>query len=232
MRVTAEREGAGFVGGGVGLATVGREAASLAPGVDLPRAAAAVRELLLAIGEDPDREGLIETPRRVAKAFAEMTRGLREDAGVALGRVFEQEAEEAVVLRGIEFHSLCEHHLLPFVGRAAVAYLPSGGKVVGLSKLARTVDTFARRPQMQERMTQQIADALSEHLQPRGVAVLVEGEHYCMKMRGVNKQGATMVTTAFRGVFKHDPARRAEVLNQLQWSGVDSGARPACTCGH
>lgn len=186
------------------------------PQVDLARIRRAVRELLVAIGEDPDREGLIDTPARVARAYAEMTRGLHEHPAVHLGRVFEQESEEAVIVRGIEFFSLCEHHLLPFTGKVSVAYLPSGGKVVGLSKLARTVDTFARRPQMQERFTDQIADALATHLDARGVAVVVEGEHYCMKMRGANKPHASMVTSAFRGDCRDNLDTKAVVLSLMQ----------------
>ena len=189
--------------------------------VDLPRLERAVTELLLAVGEDPAREGLRDTPRRVAKAYAELFRGLRESAAVHLGRVFDHETSDdgVVVLRDIPFFSLCEHHLLPFTGRAHVAYLPQGGKVTGLSKLARTVDVFARRPQMQERLTSQIADALDEHLQPHGVAVIVEGEHMCMKMRGVCKHGAVMATTAYRGVYRTDTARRAEVTALMRSAG-------------
>jgi len=186
--------------------------------IDHSRLERAVRELLHAVGEDPDREGLRETPRRVARAYSELFRGLREDAAVHLGRVFDHDTSEdgVVVLRDIPFFSLCEHHLLPFTGRAHVAYLPSGGKVTGLSKLARTVDVFARRPQMQERLTAQIADALLQHLEPQGVAVIVEGEHMCMKMRGACKHGAVMVTTAYRGVYRTDLARRAEVSSLMR----------------
>lgn len=197
-----------------------RSAAGSEPQVDLPRIQRAVREILVALGEDPQREGLAETPARVARALAEMTRGLHEHPAVHLGRVFEQESDEAVIVRGIEFFSLCEHHLLPFTGKVSVAYLPSGGKVVGLSKLARTVDTFARRPQMQERLTNQIADALATHLDARGVAVVVEGEHYCMKMRGASKRDAHMVTCALRGEVKTNPDTQAVVLSLMQ-------ARPA-----
>lgn len=184
------------------------------PAVDIPRLERAVREILLAVGEDPDREGLKETPRRVAMAYREILGGLREDAGVHLRRVFSQEqsGDDLVLVRDIDFFSLCEHHLLPFVGRAHVAYLPSAGSVVGLSKLARTVDVFARRPQMQERLTAQIADAIEEHLDPRGVAVIVEGEHMCMRMRGACKPGADMVTTAFRGRFADEASLRAELM--------------------
>jgi GTP cyclohydrolase I len=191
-------------------------------GVDQERIARAVREILLAVGEDPDREGLLDTPARVARAYAETLAGLREDAGVHLARTFEHEAagDDVVVLRNIEFASLCEHHLAPFLGRAHVAYLPSGGRVTGLSKLARTVDVFARRPQLQERLTAQIADALALHLEPRGVAVLVEGEHLCMRVRGARKADAQMVTTALRGVYTEDRELRREVLALLRGAGA------------
>lgn len=187
-------------------------------GVDHDRIARAVREILFAVGENPDREGLVDTPARVARAYAETFAGLREDAGTHLARTFEHESsgDDVVILRNIEFASLCEHHLAPFLGRAHVAYLPSGGRVTGLSKLARTVDTFARRPQLQERLTSQIADAIVEHLQPRGVAVLVEGEHMCMRVRGARKADAKMVTTAMRGVYSDDRDLRREVLGLLR----------------
>ncbi len=190
--------------------------------MDLPRIERAVREILLAVGDDPDREGLRETPKRYARALRELFAGLREDAGTHLSRVFEHEqaGEDVVMLRGIPFNSMCEHHLLPFVGRAHVAYLPAHGRVTGLSKLARTVDVFARRPQMQERLTAQIADALVEHLDPRGVAVLVEGEHMCMHLRGAKKAEAQMVTTALRGVYTEDRDLRREVLALLRGAGA------------
>jgi len=185
------------------------------PDVDMRRIERAVREILLALGEDPDREGLHDTPRRVANAYREMFGGLREDAGVHLSRQFAQEqtGDDVVMLRNIPFTSVCEHHLLPFTGVAHVAYLPSHGKVTGLSKLARTVDVYARRPQMQERLTSQIADALVEHLDPRGVAVVLDGEHSCLSMRGASKRGSEMRTTAFRGIYVSDRALRSEVLS-------------------
>jgi GTP cyclohydrolase I len=182
---------------------------------DLPRIQRAVREILLAIGEDPDREGILDTPNRVARAYAEMFAGMHEDAGEHLARQFDQPPggeDEVVMLRNIRFTSMCEHHLLPFTGRAHVAYLPAHGKVTGLSKLARTVDVFARRPQLQERLTGEIADALVQHLDPRGTAVVVEAEHSCLKIRGASKHEAEMVTTAFRGVLTTDRVLRAEVL--------------------
>ncbi|HPD29339.1 MAG TPA: GTP cyclohydrolase I FolE [Phycisphaerae bacterium] len=174
----------------------------------------AVRQLLEALGEDPDREGLADTPRRVARMYGELFAGLRTDPAVHLQRVFNENYDEIVLLRNINFFSLCEHHLLPFHGVAHVAYLPNG-KVVGLSKLARTVDAFARRPQVQERMTAQIADALMEHLAPKGAVVVVEAEHLCMKMRGVQKPNGTMVTSAVRGTFRDHAAARAEVMGLI-----------------
>jgi GTP cyclohydrolase I len=188
------------------------------PPVDLPRIERAVREILLAIGEDPDRDGLADTPRRVARAYRELFAGLQQHPGTHLRRVFAHgtPAGDLVAVRDIEVFSMCEHHLLPFTGRAHVVYMPHAGRVVGLSKVARTVDVFARRPQLQERLTAQIADAFVEHLDARGVAVVVRAEHLCMKMRGVGKQRARMVTTACRGVLEHDPALRAEALALLQ----------------
>jgi GTP cyclohydrolase I len=182
--------------------------------VDVPRIERAVREILLAIGEDPDREGLLRTPNRVARAYAELMAGLHDDPRKHLKTVFRERYDEVVLLRDIEFSSLCEHHLLPFTGRAHVAYLPDG-KVVGLSKLARLVEGFARRPQVQERLTTQIADALMEELQPIGAACVVEAVHTCMTIRGAKKHGSTMVTSALRGIFKDSPASRAEILSLM-----------------
>jgi len=175
----------------------------------------AVRQLLMALGEDPDREGLVDTPRRVARMYRELFAGLKAEPAAHLQRVFNENYDEIVLLRDINFFSLCEHHLLPFHGVAHVAYLPDG-KVVGLSKLARTVDAFARRPQVQERMTAQIADALMEHLAPKGAVVVVEAEHLCMKMRGVQKPNGTMVTSAVRGTFRENAAARAEVMGLIK----------------
>ena len=185
--------------------------------VDGPRIERAVREILLAVGEDPDREGLQRTPHRVARAYAELMAGLRENPRRHLRTVFHERYDEVVLLRDIEFHSLCEHHLLPFVGRAHVAYLPDG-KVVGLSKLARLVDGFARRPQVQERLTGQVADALMEELSPKGAACVIEASHTCMTIRGVHKPGSTMVTSALRGLFKKDARTRGEVLSLIHGS--------------
>jgi len=187
-------------------------------GPDLPRIERAVREILVALGENPDREGLVDTPARVARAYAELFAGVNQDPAEHLLRQFEHEgsADDAVVLRNIEFSSTCEHHLQPFLGRVHLAYLPSSGRVTGLSKLARTVDVFARRPQLQERLTAQIADALITTLKARGAAVVVEGEHLCMRARGAKKRDAIMVTTAFRGAYASDRELRREVLSLLK----------------
>lgn len=183
--------------------------------VDHARAEAAVREMLLAIGEDPDREGLRDTPARVARAYAEMFAGLDLDAADVLGTTFDIDHEEMVLVKDIEVWSTCEHHLLPFHGIAHVAYIPSRhGRITGLSKLARLVDVYARRPQVQERLTSQIADALVAHLHPQGVMVVVECEHQCMTMRGVRKPGSKTVTSAVRGVMNH-AATRAEAMGLI-----------------
>jgi GTP cyclohydrolase IA len=182
--------------------------------VDIPRAAAAVREILIAIGEDPDRDGLKETPDRVARAYAEMFTGLETDPADVLSKTFEIDHDEMVLVRDIEVWSTCEHHLLPFTGVAHVAYIPAKGKITGLSKLARLVDAFAKRPQVQERLTTQVADALVEHLHPQGVMVVIECEHLCMTMRGVRKPGAKTVTSAVRGVM-NSPATRAEAMSLI-----------------
>ena len=176
---------------------------------DLPRIEAAVREILLALGEDPDREGLIRTPARVALAYAELFSGLREDPRQHLGVTFDERHHELVMLRDIPFASVCEHHLLPFTGRAHIGYIPEG-RVVGLSKLARLVEGYARRPQVQERLTSEIADALMEELRPDGCGVVIEAVHTCMTIRGIQKPGATMITSAVRGGFRRRPETRAE----------------------
>lgn len=190
-------------------------ARALAPQVDLPRAERAVRELLAALGEDPAREGLLDTPRRVAKMYAEVLAGRAQDPAVHLARTFEEESQGLVLLKDIRFASMCEHHLLPFIGRAHVAYLPKG-RVVGLSKLARVVEVYARRAQVQERMTRQIADALLEHVDAEAVLVLVEAQHYCMKMRGTNQPSSTMTTLVAHGLWEHDHAARREVLSLIK----------------
>jgi GTP cyclohydrolase I len=186
--------------------------------VDHDRVKRAVREILIAVGEDPDREGLVETPRRVAKSFAELFAGLREDPSVHLETVFTAEYDEMVLLRDIPFASMCEHHLLPFTGRAHVAYLPKG-KVVGLSKLARLVEGYARRPQIQEQLTVQVCDALMQKLEPKGAAVVVEAVHSCMTIRGVKKTGATMMTSCLRGLCRTDARTRAEIMSLIGPSG-------------
>ncbi len=179
--------------------------------VDQERIEKAVREILLAVGENPDREGLAKTPGRVARSYAELMAGLRVDPRRHLKTVFHERYDEVVLLRDISFHSLCEHHLLPFTGKAHVAYLPAGS-VVGLSKLARLVEDYARRPQVQERLTTQIADALMDELNPVGAACVIEASHTCMTIRGVKRPGSVMVTSALRGIFKENSASRAEVL--------------------
>ncbi len=180
--------------------------------MDLPRAEAAVRELLLAIGEDPEREGLRDTPARVARSYAEIFAGLTQSPAEVLSTTFEMGHDELVLVRDIEVFSTCEHHLVPFHGVAHVGYIPANdGRVTGLSKLVRLVDVFARRPQVQERMTTQIAEALVEQLAPRGVIVVVECEHLCMAMRGVRRPGARTVTSAVRGQLR-DPTTRAEAM--------------------
>lgn len=184
-------------------------------GVDLPRIERAFREILLAIGENPDRDGLLDTPRRVAKAYGEMFAGLAEDPSRHLATAFEQSTQQAVVVSGIEFHSTCEHHFLPFFGKAHVAYLPAGDRVVGLSKLARTVDVFARRPQLQERLTEQICDALDKNLAPRGICVVLEAEHLCMRLRGAKKPGAVTRTLGLRGHYRRDGDARREVMSLM-----------------
>jgi GTP cyclohydrolase IA len=183
--------------------------------VDHARAEAAVRELLLAIGEDPDRDGLTETPARVARAYGEFFAGLRVDAADVLSKTFEIEHEEMILVRDIEVYSMCEHHLVPFHGVAHVGYIPAkDGRVTGLSKLARLVEVYARRPQVQERLTTQVADALVEHVGAQGVIVVVECEHLCMSMRGIRKPGSRTITSAVRGQLR-DPATRAEAMALL-----------------
>ena len=186
------------------------------PSVDQPRIAAAVREILIAIGEDPDRDGLIETPVRVARAYAEMFAGLQREPGEVLNTVFDADHDEMVIVKDIELASTCEHHLVPFHGVAHVGYIPNdNGQITGLSKLARLVDLYARRPQGQERLTSQIADALESRRQPRGVIVVVEAEHLCMSLRGVRKPGSRTVTSAVRGQFRESASTRAEAMSLI-----------------
>lgn len=184
--------------------------------VDHERVTALVRELLEAIGEDPNREGLLETPRRVADMYVELFEGSEANPGEHLRVTFEAGHDEMVMVRDIPFTSLCEHHLVPFVGLAHVAYLPGPeGRITGLSKLARLVEGYARRLQVQERMTTEIVEAMEHELRPRGSIVVIEAEHFCMSMRGVKKAGATTVTSAVRGAFRSDPASRAEALQYI-----------------
>ena len=179
--------------------------------VDLARIRRAVREILIAVGEDPDREGLLETPDRVARMYAEVFRGLHQDPAVHLTKVFTQKYDELVLVKDIRFESTCEHHLLPFTGKAHVAYIPNG-KVVGLSKIPRVIDALSKRPQLQERLTEEVADLLMAHLGAKGVAVVMEASHSCMTVRGVHKPDSTFITSALRGACKDRAATRAEVL--------------------
>jgi GTP cyclohydrolase I len=183
--------------------------------IDQGRIEKAVREIIEALGEDPEREGLLDTPQRVAAFYAEVFDGIHRDPGDVVDAFFgEEHYQEIVMVREIPFYSMCEHHFVPFHGQAHVAYIPKG-RVTGLSKLARLVEGFARRPQMQERLTAQVADALAERLEPLGVMVVVEAEHLCMSMRGVKKPGATTVTSAVRGTMESQPATRAEAMSLL-----------------
>ena len=183
--------------------------------IDSARVEDAIRELLLAIGEDPERDGLRDTPNRVARMYEEITGGIDQDAADVLSVQFDEAHQEMVLIRDMPFYSLCEHHLLPFFGTAHVAYVPYG-KVVGISKLARAVDIFAKRPQVQERLTSQIADAIMEVVAPAGAAVVMRAEHLCMSMRGVRKPGTSIVTSALRGIFESNEATRAEALSLLR----------------
>jgi GTP cyclohydrolase I len=184
--------------------------------VDLARAEAAVRELLIAVGEDPDREGLRDTPRRVAKSYAEIFRGLFVNPDEVLETTFDEDHDELVLVKDIPLYSTCEHHLVTWHGTAAVGYIPGAdGRITGLSKLARVVDLYAKRPQVQERLTGQVADAVMRKLEPRGVIVVVQAEHLCMAMRGVRKPGALTMTSAVRGIFQEDHRTRAEALSLI-----------------
>jgi GTP cyclohydrolase IA len=185
-----------------------------APQVDQDRIQRAVREILAAVGEDPDREGLKETPARVARMYAELFAGLHENPGQHLKKFFTEKYDEMVLIRDISFNSMCEHHLLPFMGRAHVGYVPNG-RVLGLSKLARVVEVVSRRPQVQERMTETIANLLMDELQAKGVAVVVEATHTCMTIRGIRKPGSLCVTSAMKGIFRSNMSSRAEVMNLI-----------------
>ena len=181
--------------------------------MDKQRIENAVREILIAIGENPDREGLVETPARVARMYEEVFSGLEGSAKKHLKLFNEGKNDEMVIVKDIPLYSMCEHHLLPFIGKAHIAYIPSDGKVLGLSKLARIVDFYSKRPQLQERLTSQIADFLEENLNPKGVAVLIEAEHLCMTMRGIRAAGAVTRTSALRGCMRSDARTRAEVMS-------------------
>ena len=190
------------------------------PKFDHARAERAVRELLIAIGEDPDREGLLDTPARVARSYAEMTSGLGQRAEDVLTTTFDIGHDEMILVRDIELWSMCEHHLVPFTGVAHVGYIPAEtGKITGLSKLARLVDVYAKRPQVQERLTTQIADSLMEILEARGVIVVIEAEHLCMTMRGIKKAGARTITSAVRGSMRSNPTTRAEAMALIHRNG-------------
>lgn len=188
--------------------------------IDHARIERAVREILEAIGEDPDRDGLARTPMRIAKMYEEIFAGLYEDPSQHLTVTFEADHDEMVMVRDIPIHSVCEHHLIPFAGRAHVAYIPGeDGRITGLSKIARLVDGFAKRPQVQERLTTQVADALVEVLKPSGALVMIEAEHFCMSMRGVKKPGSLTITSAVRGSFKSNAATRAEAMSLITYPG-------------
>jgi GTP cyclohydrolase IA len=183
-------------------------------GIDYARIERAVREILVAVGDDPDRDGLQRTPARVARMYAEIFAGIGDDPSRHLTTTFEADHDEMVMVKDIPFHSMCEHHLVPFVGKAHVAYIPNDdGRLTGLSKLARVVEGFSNRPQVQERLTTQVADAIETALQPKGVLVVIEAEHLCMSMRGVRKPGSVTVTSAVRGLFRANEATRAEAMS-------------------
>jgi GTP cyclohydrolase I len=191
----------------------GREFPPIETPMDLERIAKAMREILEAIGEDPERDGLRDTPERVARMYAEICSGLHEDADTHLAVTFEAGHDEMVMVRDIPLQSVCEHHIIPFIGKAHVAYIPGrDGRITGLSKLARLVDAYAKRPQVQERLTAQVADEIDRTLDPRGVMVVMEAEHLCMTMRGVRKPGSTTVTSAVRGLFRTSVATREEAM--------------------
>ncbi len=186
--------------------------------VDLNKIEEAVKMILEAVGEDVNREGLLETPKRVAKMYAEMFSGLHEDPNEYFKTVFHEDHEEFVLVKDIPFHSMCEHHLVPFYGKAHVAYIPQDGRVAGLSKLGRCVETVARRPQLQERITSTVANTIMDMLEPKGVYVVVEAEHMCMTMRGLKKPGAKTVTSVARGIYETDSIKRQEIINFIQMS--------------
>ena len=226
MSTNSSRQSFGYLGNGGVVMTGGYTETDLddaepqqlpAPAsstMDLDRIRRAVREILLAVGEDPDREGLRETPDRVARMYAEVFQGLGQDPRLHLKKLFTQKYDEMVLIRDIRFVSFCEHHLLPFVGQAHVAYIPNG-EVIGLSKIPRVIEVLSKRPQMQERLTEELADLLMNELDARGVAVVVEATHSCMTIRGVNKPDSSFVTSAMRGAFKERLATRSEVMSLI-----------------
>ena len=191
--------------------------------IDLPRLEHAVHEILLAIGEDPDREGLIDTPKRVARMYQEIFAGLHADVTDQFRVFHEQDHDEMILVGDIPFYSMCEHHLLPFIGHAHVVYIPSEGRILGLSKIARIVDIMSRKPQLQERLTSQIADTIVRAVAPQGVAVVLEAEHLCMTMRGIKKPGSMTVTSALRGLCKSDARSRAETMALINRRGRMGG---------
>jgi GTP cyclohydrolase IA len=193
----------------------------VSPSVDLPRIERAVREILAAVGENPDREGLLETPARVARMYAELFSGLSQDPREHLQKFFVEKYDEIVLVRDISFNSMCEHHMLPFMGRAHIGYLPNG-RVIGLSKLARVVEVVSKRPQVQERMTEEIANLLVEELDAKGVAVVIEATHTCMAIRGVRKPGSVCVTSAMKGVFRANLSSRSEVMTLIYGNSLGS----------
>jgi len=214
MNIESGRRGMPSCGGDAPAEHASPRTGAADRGVDQPRIERAVREILLAVGEDPDREGLLETPARVARMYAEMLSGLRDDPRVHLQKAFQEKYDEIVLVRDIAFSSVCEHHLLPFMGHAHIGYLPDG-RVLGLSKLARVVESVSHRPQVQERMTEQIADLIEHDLGAKGVAVVVEATHTCMTIRGVRKPGSVCVTSAMKGVFRANVSSRAEVMSLI-----------------
>jgi GTP cyclohydrolase I len=198
------------------IAGAGESPEPVRPAMDLERIRKAVREILEAIGEDPERNGLVGTPERIANMYAEIFSGLREDPGRHLNVTFEEGHDEMVMVKDITLYSICEHHLIPWIGKAHVAYIPNtDGRITGLSKLARLVDGYSHRPQVQERLTTQVADAIERVLEPRGVLVVVEAEHLCMAMRGVRKPGSTTVTSAVRGLFRDSEPTRVEAMSLI-----------------
>ncbi|SDI94830.1 GTP cyclohydrolase I [Frankineae bacterium MT45] len=214
--MTAQQGNAGGSPDGASKPSTGASKPSPGGGIDVPRAEAAVREILIAIGEDPDRPGLERTPERVARSFSELFGGLHLNPDDVLETQFDEHHDELVLVKDIPLYSTCEHHLVPWHGTAAVGYIPgSSGRITGLSKLARVVDLYAKRPQVQERLTSQVADAVMSRLQPRGVIVVIEAEHLCMAMRGVRKPGAKTLTSAVRGGFQSDPRTRAEAMSLI-----------------